>query len=164
MKPLQYFSVLFLAMIFSLTIQAELSVNIHDVLKDDHLDSEHQHYEKEEHDILKKRISLLENGETYACNLQQKNFQCREYSIITEERSKLIDLAASCESMSDGSFSKGHCPKKDRLSQCQKIVLNNHDVNTLIYTNNYYSGKNSPWSIPLVQRICVDLNGHLVKN
>jgi hypothetical protein len=52
MKPLQYLSGLFLAMIFSLTIQAESSVNIHDILKDDHLNSEHQHHEKEENEIL----------------------------------------------------------------------------------------------------------------
>lgn len=138
-----------------LLFNASMLVSAED--QQDNHDPEHHH----KHGNAEVEHRPGENVRVYSCNLISYSNQCREYVIADEEIEKTRPLKGGCESMG-GTFQQADCPVQSRLSRCANNMYNEHDPDTVIYSNHYYPGEIGDWTDENVQRVCDGLGGRFM--
>lgn len=114
----------------------------------------HEHHH---HEIVK---SSSHQAERYACDLVSQTGQCREYEILDGAKTTLAEIKDGCESMK-GLFTNSRCPEQNVLSVCSDIIRNYHQPD-VIYSNYYFSGELTNWTIDSTRRVCSDLGGEFL--
>ena len=117
-------------------------------------------YNHQEHEIVGKGQQNLKDSALFTCDLLAHSNQCREYEVLEGAKTSLSEIKDGCESM-NGIFSRQACSNENKLSACRDIIRNYHQPD-VIYSNYYYVGSPSNWTLDSTKRVCSDLGGEFL--